>query len=376
MSAASVRFLATVCLMAVVTVGFPQSVRASSSYFQMNLTSDVAGLAANTDPNLKNPWGMSFSPTSPFWLSDQAAGVSTLYSGTGSSIPLVVTVPPTSPPPAGPTGQVFNGTTSFALPSGGASHFIFDTLSGTVDAWGGGTSATVMVTNTGAVYTGLAIDSVGSNNYLYAANNAGGIDVYDGSFNNVTGTTFAGKFVDPSPVPGFAPFNIQNVNGNLYVEYAALTAMGSPLPGGYVDQFDSAGNLIARVATGGALEAPWGVTMAPATGFGNYSGDLLIGNFGDGKVLAFNPTTSAYLGTLDGSNGMPIVNPFLWALDFHGGGPGASADALYFTAGINNQRDGLFGSIQLVPEPEAARTTALALILIFGAFRYRLSRKA
>src|SRR5271166_5776635 len=358
MSTTSLRLLAIVSLVTTVALWFPQSVRASSAYFQTNLSSDVPGLAANTDPNLKNPWGMSFSPTSPFWVSDQFTGVSTLYTGTGSSIPLVVTVPPTSPPPAGPTGQVFNNTTSFTLPGGGASHFIFDTLSGTVDAWGGGTSATVMVTKTGAGYTGLAIDSVGMNNYLYAANNAGGIDVYDATFTDVTGTTFAGKFVDPSPVPGFSAFNIQNVDGNLYVEYAALTAMGAPLPGGYVDEFDSAGNFIARVATGGPVDAPWGITMAPSSGFGTYSGDLLIGNFGNGQINAFNPTTNAYLGTLDGSNGMPIVNPFLWAINFRTGGPGATADALYFTAGINNQQDGLFGSIQLVPEPGAAGTTA------------------
>jgi uncharacterized protein (TIGR03118 family) len=348
---------------------------ASTLYFQTNLTSDVPGLAANTDPNLKNPWGVSFGPTSPLWVSDQASGKSTLYTGTGASESLIVTVPPTSPPPAGPTGQVFNGTTSFALP-GGSSHFIFDTLSGTIDAWGSsaGTTAAVMASSPGAVYTGLAIDSVGSNNYLYAANNAGGIDVYDGTFTNVSGTTFAGKFVDPNPVTGFSPFNIQNIGGNLYVEYAALNSMGFPMAGGYIDEFDSAGNFIKRVATGGSLQAPWGITLAPSTGFGTYSGDLLVGNFGNGQILAFDPTTDAYLGTLNGGNGQPLVNSFIWALDFGNGGPSFNSSALYFTAGINNQQDGLFASIQPIPEPAALGTTALALLLMVGAARRRLER--
>lgn len=374
MSTISLRLLTAAFLTAVVVC--PQSVRASSLYGQTNLTSDIPGKAANTDPNLKNPWGMSFSPTSPFWVSDQGAGLATLYTGTGSSLSLVVTVPPTSPPPAGPTGQVFNGTTSFALASGGASHFIFDTLSGTIDAWGGSTSAIVMATETGARYTGLAIDSVGSNNYLYAANNAGGIDVYDTNFNNVRGTTFAGKFVDPNSVPGFSPFNIQNIGGDLYVEYAAVNSTGSPLPGGYIDEFDSSGNLIKRVATGGALEAPWGITMAPSSGFGSFSGDLLVGNFGNGEILAFDPTTNAYLGTLDGGNGQPLVNSFLWALDFGNGGTGFNADALYFTAGINNQKDGLFGSIQpiagtTVPEPNGLGIVGIGLAGLVGLMRRR-----
>jgi uncharacterized protein (TIGR03118 family) len=231
-----------------------------------------------------------------------------------------------------------------------------------------------MATEPGAVYTGLAIGSVGSTNYLYAANNAGGIDVYDTNFNNVDGTTFAGKFVDPNPVTGFTAFNVQNINGNLYVEYADINSMGQPQPGGYIDEFDTSGNFIKRVATGGALEAPWGITLAPATGFGSYSGDLLVGNFGNGEILAYDPTTDAYLGTLDGTNGQPIQNSFLWALDFRTGGTGVNTNALYFTAGINNQTDGLFGSIQPVPEPGAAGTTAMALILIVGA-SLRLRRR-
>ncbi len=373
--ATSFRFSAAACLVATAVLCSPLSLRASTVYFQTNLTSDVPGLAANTDPNLKNPWGISFSPTSPFWVSDQASGLSTLYTGTGSALSLVVSVPPSSPPPAGPTGQVFNGTTSFAL-AGGSSHFLFDTLSGTIDAWGSsaGTTAVVMASSPGAVYTGLAIGSVGSNNYLYAANNAGGIDVYDGSFNNVSGTTFAGKFVDPNPVGGFSPFNIQSIGGNLYVEYAALNSMGFPLPGGYIDEFDSSGNFIKRIATGGALDAPWGITLAPSTGFGSYSGDLLVGNFGNGEILAFDPTTDAYLGTLDGPNGQPIHNSFLWALDFGNGGTGFNSSDLYFTAGINGQRDGLFASIQPIPEPGTAGLTAMVLMLIFGVGGWRRLR--
>ena len=149
---------------------------------------------------------------------------------------------------------------------------------------------------------------------------------------------------------GFHPFNIQNIGGNLFVTYAAVSAQGVGLPGGFVDEFNSSGTFLARIATGGSLFAPWGITMAPAT-FGSFGGDLLIGQFGDGEILVYDPSTDQFLGTLNGPNGMPIVNPFLWALDFRTGGTNVNPDALYFTAGYNNQVDGLFGKIQATPEP-------------------------
>src|SRR5689334_11765008 len=181
-------------------------------YWQMNLTSDIQGLAANFDPNLKNPWGMSFSATSPFWVSDQVTGVATLYNAFGVPNALVVTTPPT--PGGGPTGQVFAGGQGFNLKPGtgtGTATFIFATLDGTIDAWNGGTSATVQNSSTtGGVYTGLAI--AGSN--LYAADTVGNkIDVYNSSFDH---TTVSGNFVDPNVPAGFTPYNIQNINGKLY----------------------------------------------------------------------------------------------------------------------------------------------------------------
>lgn len=348
---------------------------AFGDYLQINLVSDIPGLAANTDPNLKNPWGVSFGATTPFWVSDQATGVATLYTGagvpTGGSPPLVVTIPPTGVVPSGPTGQVFSniaGAFTLPAPTGPAvpSIFLFDTLAGTIDGWnpgstGGPNSAEVMATTSGAVYTGLASGNVGAANYLYAANSKGGINVFDSNFTDVTGTTFAGKFVDPSPIANFNAFNVQNIGGSLYVEYAMLTATGAPLPGGYVDKYDLAGNFLQRVATNGALQAPWGITQAPASGFGAFSGDLLIGNFGDGTIHAYSPS-GTLLGTLTGANGDPIVNPFLWSLEFGNGGPGFNADTLYFTAGINNERDGLVGSIQVTPEPNLIILVFIGLI--------------
>jgi uncharacterized protein (TIGR03118 family) len=328
---------------------FPQRATADSTYFQINLVSDVMGRAANYDPNLKNPWGMAFAQASPFWISNQASNTATLYDGAGTLVPLVVSVPP-SGFPTGPTGQVFNGTSSFNLPDGSPASFLFDTLDGRVLGWNGGTTAVNVSTVAGAVFTGLAIASSGGANYIYAADNTGHIAVFDTNFNNVTGTTFAGKFVDPNPVAGFHPFNIQNIGGNLFVTYAAVTAQGVGLPGGFVDEFNSSGTFLARIATNGSLYAPWGITMAP-TGFGTLGGDLLIGQFGDGQILAYDPSNDQFLGTLNGSNGMPIVNPFLWALDFRTGGKNVNPDALYFTAGYNNQKDGVFGEILSTPEP-------------------------
>ena len=335
-------------------------------FTQVNLVSDVPGVASTTDPNLKNPWGVSFSPTtptspgSPFWVSNQGSGTATLYNGAGGIIPLVVSVPGGGVP-SGPTGQVFNGGGGF-LANGISSHFIFDNLNGTIAGWSGGTSAVVEATTPGAVYTGLALNTVGkSSTYIYAADSTGAIRVFDSNWNNVTGTTFAGKFVDPSLPAGFVPFNIQTVGSNLYVTYAQLTAFGTGLPGGYIDEFDASGNFIQRIATGGALYAPWGLTVAPAD-FGSFSNDLLVGNFGNGEILAYNPTSDAYLGTIDGSNGLPLDNPFLWSLETRTGGPNVNTGAVYFTAGYNNQKDGLFGAITPVPEPATIFETALGML--------------
>ncbi len=334
----------------------PSLVSAGSTYTQTNLASDIPGLAYQTDPNLKNPWGVAYSATSPFWVSNQGSGTSTLYDGAGNPVSLIVTIPGGTPP-SGPTGQVFNGTSGFTLSNSKPASFIFDTLNGTIDAWnsGAGTTAVQVASTPGAVYTGLALASSGGSNYLYAADSTGQIRVFDSNFKSVT---LAGSFTDPNAVAGYSPFNIQLIGSDLYITYAQLTAKGTGLPGGYVDVFNTDGAFIQRLASGGALYAPWGLTLAPS-GFGIYGNDLLVGNFGNGEILAYDPTTGSYLGTLDGTNGQPIVNDYLWALGFRTGGTNTDPNTLYFTAGINNQQDGLFGAISAVPEPT---TVMLALL--------------
>ncbi len=368
-----------ICMLALLA-GLPSSSLFATSYVQTNLVSDLASEgAATVDINLKNPWGMSFSTTSPFWVSNQATDTSTLYSGAGvKNTAITVTVPPTSPPPVGPTGQVNNsaGAGTF-LVNGTAANFIFDTLSGTIDAWNSsaGMTAVTLVTTPNAVYTGLALANNGSGNYLYAANfsKGGGINVFDSSFASVSSTTFAGKFVDGNIPAGFAPYNVQLVGSNLYVEYAEVGVMGS-VNGtglGYVDVFDASGNLLQRLISKGQLNAPWGVAMAPS-GFGQFSNDLLVGNFGDGTINAFDPNSGSYLGTLTDGNGNPIVNSGLWALDFRpNGGSNSVPNALYFDAGINNQADGLFGFIAPAPEPSVYSSAALGLTLVGGIVFFR-----
>jgi uncharacterized protein (TIGR03118 family) len=351
-----------------IALAFAPTILHADTFTQTNLVSNVPSLAAVTDPNLINPWGLSFSATSPFWASDQGAGVATLYNGAGAITPLVVTIP-AGGPPSGPTGTVFNTGPTGGFLVGTAvgatkASFIFDTLNGTIAAWNGGTIATVVATSTGAVFTGLAQDLVGSTTYLYAANSGtnGNIQVFDQNWNNVTSTTFAGQFTNPQPKSGAVPFNIQQIGANLYVTYANLGPTGNALPGGYVVEYDASGNFI-QMITSGPLAAPWGITIAPAN-FGIYSDDLLIGQFGSGEILAYDPTSGLYLGTLDGSNGMPIVDHNLWALATRTGGTGVNLNAVYFTAGIGNQQDGLFGDITEVPEPATIFGTASGLFAL------------
>jgi uncharacterized protein (TIGR03118 family) len=358
-SASKILVLATASVAALGAAALPAR---ADQFAQTNLVSNVSG-ALETDPNLVNPWGMSFSASSPIWVSDQASGVATLYNALPTPpvvVPLVVTIPPAgTTPPTGPTGQVFNSTTSdFQIPAPGGTVqgvFLFDTLDGTIQGWNPGSIAGMNASEQvasvpGAVFTGLALGASAGANFLYAANATGGVSVFDKAFTNVTSTTFAGKFVDPNSVGTFTPFNIQKLNGDLFVTYAAATATGAPLPGGYVDEFDTAGDFIKRIATGGPINAPWGLTIAPS-GFGAFGGDLLVGNLYDSKIDAYNLTTDQWVGSFAVNTG--FASPVgLWALDF-GNGTTGSANTLYFTAGINDQKDGLFGSISVssVPEP-------------------------
>ena len=379
------RFLISLfCFMAWILV-VPHLAFSTGGYVQTNLVSDIPGVAAHTDPNLSNPWGISSSATSPFWVSDNKTGVSTLYNGNGEPFPLqnplVVNIPPPGggTPPAAPTGQVFNGGSNFNLGPNQPARFIFATEDGTISGWNPAanpTNAILKVDNSaiGAVYKGLAIGNNGTGDFLYAANfSAGKIDVFDSAFGL---TTLSGSFTDPNMPSGFAPFNIQNVGGALLVTYAVQdVAKHDDVAGagnGIVDVFDLNGNLEKRLISSGPLNSPWGLALAPPN-FGVFSNDLLVGNFGDGRINAFDPTTGNFLGTMLDKDGNPIVNTGLWGMKFGNGGTGGAANILYFTAGIPGpngavEDHGLFGSVQPTPEP----STALLLVTgIAGLFAWR-----
>jgi uncharacterized protein (TIGR03118 family) len=360
---AGLRLLATAAALGAVLVLAMQVVpRAHASqgfYQQTNLVSDVPGLAKVTDSHLVNAWGIVHSPTSPFWISDNGTGLSTLYNGAGTPLSLVVTIPPPASSPAGttaaPTGVVFNGTPGFTVSNGTKSApalFIFSTEDGTISGWNPGVDPTHAILppsadkSPGAVYKGLAMGSNATGTYLFATNfRAGTVDVFDSTFHQVS---LAGSFTDPNLLPGYAPFGIANLNGKLYVTYALQNAakhddVAGPAHG-FVDVYDTNGNLLQRLVTRGRLNSPWGLAMAPAN-FGRYSNDLLVGDFGDGRINAVDPATGDFLGQLRDANNNPITIDGLWGLDFgndHSAGPSTT---LFFTAGINGEADGLFGSL-------------------------------
>ena len=340
----------------------PPSLQAQGGYRQTNLVSDIPGLAAHTDSHLVNPWGISSGPTSPLWVSNAGTGTSTLYNSSGMSLPLVVTVP------GEPTGQVFNANTSFF----NGSRFLFASATGTITGWNPslGTTAQTIVTTPGAAYLGLALAQSGSEPMLYAANFANAsVDVFNGSGH---ATTLSGNFSDPTLPAGYAPFNIQNVGGTLYVAYAKQ-AGDEEQPGaglGYVNKFDLNGNFLGRFASNGVLNAPWAITQAPDS-FGQFGGDILVGNFGDGMIHAFDPVTGDLVGTLKDAKGNPLVNEGLWGLQFGNGGAGGDRNKLYFAAGIDDESHGLFGSFTPVPEPAAYALAGLAIIGFRVALKLR-----
>ena len=339
-----------------------------AGFVQTNLVSDVPGLAANTDANLKNPWGIASSATSPFWVADNGTGVSTIYNSSGTPQSLVVTIP--SPAGGGtgtPTGIVFNGSSDFQVAGVGApALFIFASENGTISGWAPplATTAAIQVDNSGAgaVYKGLAIGNNGLGNFLYAANfGSNAIDVFNGTY---APATLTGSFTDPNLPAGFAPFNVQNLGGTLYVTYAKVdpTDPEEDLPGpgnGFVDQYDLNGNLIRRLASDGVLNSPWGLALAPS-GFGIFANSLLVGNFGDGRINAFDPVTGDFLGSLRDTSGNPIEIEGLWGLRVGNGGNGGDPNKVYFAAGINDENNGLFGSI--ASAPDSGSTLALLAI--------------
>jgi uncharacterized protein (TIGR03118 family) len=352
--------------LAVLSFGLALSAAAGAdpgNYVVHNLVSDQAGVADHQDGNLQNAWGIVFGPTNPVWVSDNTSGVATVYDGTGNPIlfgsppaPLVVTIPGGSP-----TGITFNPSASdFQISCGspatlGAATFLWATENGNIAAWRGACGSTAVILPTTAtpngVYKGIAIAGDGNVDFrLFAADLFNGkIQVFDSNF---MPTTVPGGFVDPNLPPGFSPFNILALQGNLYVSYAFHVAGDhdeTAGPGlGIVDVFDANGFLIQRVATGGKLNAPWGMAIAPA-GFGKFSEMLLVGNFGDGTINAFDTKNNTFAGQLRTGNGQVLAIDGLWGIAFGNNFRSQPANTLFFAAGPNDESDGLFGTI--VPAP-------------------------
>ncbi len=337
-------------------------------FAETKLVSNVAGRAALTDPNLVNPWGISWSTGTPLWVSDNGSGRSTLYDGAGVPNPLVVSIP--APGSAGPgatgtpTGQVSNtANTGFAVSKAGLSgpsRFLFATEDGTLIGWSPAldrlngiiavdrSTATDPEGDKGAVYKGLALASTAAGQFLYATNfRFGQVEVFDSSFALVR------TFTDPAVPSGYGPFGIHNIGGKLFVTFAKqdgekhddVAGAGS----GFVDVFDTSGVLLQRFARNGALNSPWAVTMAPAS-FGAFGGDILVGNFGDGRINAYAPRNGHFVGTLRNDRGGQITIPGLWDLKVPVGAVNVTAGAVYFTAGPDQEANGLLG--YLLPNPK------------------------
>jgi uncharacterized protein (TIGR03118 family) len=372
---AGVLLAATAGLLAAQSFNVP-----ANNYLVHNLVSDLANTADHQDPNLVDPWGVGFGLT-PFWVGNNGAGTATLYGGSGAASPLVVTIPQAgNAGTAGPvTGVIFNTFASdvnaFDVQSGKPALFIFCSEDGVISGWNqsvSGTKAAILFDNSksGAVYTGCALGGTAAAPYLFAANfHAGTVDVFDAHLNlnpapyGQSGLpqpfSASASFSNP-PIPdGYAPYNIRNINGTLFVTYAKQDAQKQDSicgPGnGYVATFNMNGALMANLASGGPLNSPWGMAIAPPT-FGLFAGALLVGNFSDGRINAFNATTGAMLGALHDATGNPIAIPGLWSLNFGGGAQSEDPGTLYITAGIgggpNNdplESHGLLASIQAAP---------------------------
>jgi uncharacterized protein (TIGR03118 family) len=362
-----------------------------TNVLQTNLVSDLPGVAQVQDKNLVNPWGISESGGSPFWISDNNSGLSTLYASNPNATPpistatqgLVVGIPsPTDPTGATgtPTGTVFNigGKTAFLLTKGNGKSaiFLFATEDGTIIGWNGGTEAVLQVDNSGnnftepdpakqsgAVYKGLAIatgatpifnttaDPKGlTTSVLYATNfRAGTVEVYDSAFNRVA--LPAGAFADPNLPKGYAPFNVQVLGNQVYVTYALQDDTKhddvAGLGHGFVDVYNLDGSGGTRLVSQGNLDSPWGVALAPKS-FGAVAGDVLVGNFGNGRINVYNPVSGTFLSQLKDPDGEPISIDGLWALKVGNGGAGGDSQTVYFTAGLDHETHGLFGSLNAV----------------------------
>jgi uncharacterized protein (TIGR03118 family) len=346
-------------------IGLSPSLAFGQHYIQTNLVANT-GDAQLTDPNLRNAWGLVHGATTPWWISNNFTGTSTLYDVSTTPptprpqpTPLVVHIPPPAGSPPGaighPTSVLFNGsTTDFLLAPNRPAIFIFVTEDGTISGWNPGVNATNAVItfpppnqSTDAVYKGATIAEIQGKKYILAANfRSGKIDVFDTTFTKQDVSKHA--FRDQKLPKGFAPFNVQGIGPNIYVTYAKQDEDAEDdVPGaglGFVDVFSPSGDLLLRLDHGDFLNAPWGVTLAPAF-FGEFTHAVLVGNFGDGTINAFNPVTGEFLGKMLTPSGATLSITGLWGLAFGNGGQSGPGNTLFFTAGPNDETDGLFGSL-------------------------------
>ncbi len=322
-------------------------------FTQTNLVSDQPGMAAMTDANLVNPWGLSRGSATPWWVSDNGEGVATLYDGTGAARSLVVTIPPAMGGSTGvPTGTLFNGTMDFQLTPGNAARFLFVTEDGTISGWNPAVDAThavVKFSDPKAVFKGAAIVTSNGASFLYVADfSRRRIDVFDTNFQKVRSDDDDHSFRDERIPRGFGPFNVQDIGGNLYVTFAQLdSAMHDEVDGpglGYVDVFSPSGHLLRRLQHGSWLNAPWGLALAPAD-FGAFAHDVLVGQFGSGQIAAYDAVTGAFRGLARDTTDAVLTIQGLWALSFGNDAAAGPATTLFFTAGIDDENHGLFGTL-------------------------------
>jgi len=346
-------------------------------YTQTNLVSDLVGVAPVHDPNLVNPWGLTRSSSSPWWVSDNNSGDSTLYTGTGQVIPIngngIVTIPPPKNAPAGtiaaPTGAIFNGSSDFVLPAPNSkpAAFIFSTEDGTISGWNGGPAAVLAVDNNdngsanGAVYKGATTAEINGKRFLYVTNfRAGRVEVYDTNFNRVKLSDEAfdsgadgdhdsddGRAAEHIP-NGFAPFNIQNIGGSLFVTYAKQDASRhddvAGAGNGFVEIFSPSGKHLGHLEHGSWLNSPWGVVWTPRD-FGVFSNTILVGNFGSGWIAAFNGFSYKFIGFVKNPDDSLLTIDGLWSLTFGNGASAGPSTTLFFSAGPDHEAHGLFGTL-------------------------------
>jgi uncharacterized protein (TIGR03118 family) len=339
-----------------------------------NLVTDdpAANPGQVTDPGLVNGWGLSYSPTSPFWVSSNGGGTAVVYrvdpaTQATTKVPLSVAIPG-----AGSiTGQVFNAAGAGQF---NGNTFLFVSEDGTVSGWRGalGTTAETLASVNG-IYKGAAYATVAGNGYLYAADfGRGSIDVFKG---NAGAANLGGSFTDAALPSGYVPFNVQALDDSLFVTYARRDGNSTDETAGagfgFVDRYDLQGNLLGRVASGGVLDAPWGLAIAPAS-FGALAGSLLVGNFGDGHVSAYDLATDTFLGQVNGAGGQALAIDGLWALSVGNDAGAGSSQSLYFSAGPGDESHGVFGVMRAVPEPRASILFAAGL-LVLG---WRATRRA